>query len=91
MKKSEIIENLANKTGLTKADVEKVYNATFDLFKEEFSKGNGVSVTGFGTFKVSERKARDGRNPLTGETIHIKASRVVGFKAGSALKEIVNR
>lgn len=91
MKKSEIIEALANKTGLTKTDVEKLYNATFDLFKEEFSKGNGVAVSGFGTFKVSERKARDGINPQTRETIHIKASKVVGFKAGSALKEAVNK
>lgn len=91
MKKSEMIEALANKTGLTKADVEKVFNGTFDLFKSELEKGNNVSVAGFGTFKISERSAREGRNPQTGETIQIAASKSVSFKAGSALKEIVNK
>lgn len=91
MKKSEIIEELANQTGLTKSEVEKVYNATFDLFKNELGRGNNVSVAGFGTFRVSERAARDGRNPRTGETIKIAASKNVGFKAGTALKEVVNK
>jgi len=91
MKKSEMIETLANQTGLTKADVEKVFNGTFDLFKSELEKGNNVSVAGFGTFKISERSAREGRNPQTGETIQIAASKSVSFKAGSALKEIVNK
>lgn len=91
MKKSEMIEALANQTGLTKADVERVFNGTFDLFKSELEKGNSVAVSGFGTFKISERAARDGRNPQTGETIHIAASKSVSFKAGSALKEIVNK
>jgi len=91
MKKSEMIEALANQTGLTKADVEKVFNGTFDLFKSELEKGNNVSVAGFGTFKISERSAREGRNPQTGETIQIAASKSVSFKAGSALKEIVNK
>ena len=91
MKKSEMIEALAKETGLTKADVEKVFNGTFDLFKKELKKGNNVAVAGFGTFKVSKRAARTGRNPQTGETIKIKASKNVGFKAGTALKEIVNK
>ena len=91
MKKSEMIETLANQTGLTKADVEKVFNGTFDLFKSELEKGNNVSVAGFGTFKISERSAREGRNPQTGETIQIAASKSVSFKASSALKEIVNK
>ena len=91
MKKSEMIEALANQTGLTKADVEKVFNGTFDLFKSELEKGNNVSVAGFGTFKITERSAREGRNPQTGETIQIAASKNVSFKAGSALKEIVNK
>lgn len=91
MKKSEIIEALANKTGLSKADVTKVYEETFELFKEELGKGNDVSVAGFGNFKISERAARDGINPLTKETLHIDAKKVVSFKAGSALKEIVNK
>ena len=59
MKKAEIIEALAEKTGLTKADVARVYEGTFELFKEELGKGNDVAVAGFGTFKVSERAARE--------------------------------
>lgn len=91
MKKSEMIETLATKTGLTKADCEKVFSATFEMFKEELAKGEKVSVAGFGTFKISERAARDGRNPQTGETIHIAASKSVGFKAGTELKNVVNK
>lgn len=91
MKKSEMIEALAKETGLTKKDVEAVFNGTFDLFKKELKKGNNVAVAGFGTFKISKRAARTGRNPRTGETLKIKASKNVGFKAGTALKEIVNK
>lgn len=91
MKKPEMMEAIASTTGLSKSDVEKVFSATFDLFKDELVKGNKVSVAGFGVFKISERAARDGRNPQTGETIHIAASKNVGFKAGTALKEAVNK
>ena len=91
MKKSEMMEAIASTTGLSKSDVEKVFSATFDLFKDELVKGNKVSVAGFGVFKISERAARDGRNQQTGETIHIAASKNVGFKAGTALKEAVNK
>ena len=91
MKKSEMIESLAKETGLTKVDVEKVFNGTFNLFKDELAKGNNVAVAGFGTFKISKRAARTGRNPQTGATIKIAASKSVGFKAGSALKEVVNK
>lgn len=90
MKKTEIIASLAENIGLTKADVEKVYNATFELFKEELAKGNKISVSGFGTFDISERSEREGRNPQTGETIKIAASKSVKFKAGKELKEKVN-
>lgn len=90
MKKSEIIEALATKTGLTKSECEKVFNATFDLFKDELAKGEKVSVAGFGTFKITERAARDGRNPLTGEKIRIKASKSVNFKVGSEFKSKIN-
>ena len=91
MKKSEMIEAIASSTGVTKADAEKVFNATFDLFKDELSKGEKVSVAGFGVFKISERAAREGRNPQTGETIKIAAGKSVSFKAGTALKEEVNK
>lgn len=90
MKKTEIIASLAENIGLSKADVEKVYNATFELFKEELAKGNKISVSGFGTFDISERAEREGRNPQTGETIKIAASKSVKFKAGKELKEKVN-
>lgn len=90
MKKAEIIEALAERTGLTKADVSRVYEGTFELFKEELGKGNDVSVAGFGNFKVKDKKARTCRNPKTGETITVAACKAVSFKAGSALKETVN-
>lgn len=90
MKKSEMIEVLANKTGLTKADCEKVFNATFDLFKDELAKGEKVSVSGFGVFKISERLAREERNPQTGEKIKIAASKSVSFKVGTELKTKIN-
>lgn len=80
MKKSEMMEAIASTTGLSKSDVEKVFSATFDLFKDELVKGNKVSVAGFGVFKISERAARDGRNPQTGETIHIAASKMLDSK-----------
>ena len=90
MKKSEMIEAIAKETGVTKADAERVFNATFDLFKKELKKGEKVSVNGFGTFKVSERAAREGRNPATGETIKIAASKSASFKASSSLKSELN-
>ena len=91
MTKTEMIEKLSKDNGLTKVDVEKVFNGTFALFKSELAKGNNVSVAGFGTFKVSKRAARDGINPLTKEPLHIPAKNAVSFKAGSALKEAVNK
>ncbi len=91
MKKSEIIEALSSSVGLTKADCERVFNATFALFTSELAKGEDVLVPSFGTFKVSERAERDGRNPTTGETIHIAASKAVSFKAAAHLKDEVNK
>ncbi len=91
MKKSEMIEAIANSASVSKADAERVFNATFDLFKDELSKGEKVSVAGFGVFKTSKRAARTGRNPSTGEPIKIAASTSVSFKAGTALKETVNK
>ena len=90
MKKFEMIEDLATKTGLTKNECEKVFNATFEFFKDELAKGEKVSVAGFGTFKITERAARDGRNPLTGEKIKIKASKSVNFKLSTAIKDKIN-
>jgi len=91
MKKFEMIEAIAKNADVTKADAEKVFNATFDLFKDELAKSEKVSVAGFGVFKISERAAREGRNPATGEPMKIAASKGVSFKAGTALKEVVNK
>ncbi len=91
MKKTEMMTELANATGLTKADVQKVFEATFELFKKELSKGEKVSVAGFGTFNVSHREARTGRNPQTGVSVKIPARNAVVFKSGTELKNVVNK
>lgn len=91
MKKAEIISLIAERTNVSKADAERVYNETFNVIKEELGKGNDVSISGFGTFKVSERAARDGINPLTKAPLHIPAKKAVSFKAGKDLKETVNK
>ena len=88
MKKSEMLSVIAEKSGVTKSVAEKVFNATFE---DELKKGENVSVSQFGTFKISERKARKGRNPRTGEEISIAASKSVAFKAGSDLKKEINK
>ena len=85
-----MIEALTTKTELTKTECAKVFNTTFEIFKDELAKGEKVSVAGFGTFKITERKARDGRNPLTGEKIKIKASKSVNLKLSTELKDRIN-
>ena len=82
---------LSNNTWLSKADITKVYEGTFELIKEELGKGNDFAISGFGTFKISERAARDGINPLTKQPLHIPAKKAVSFKAGKDLKETVNK
>ena len=91
MKKSELIEAIAEKAGLTKVEAGKALDATFEVIANELEKGEKVPDAGFGTFKLSSRAAREGRNPKTGETIKIAASTSVSFKAGTALKEKVNK
>lgn len=91
MKKSELIEAIAEKAGLTKVEAGKALDATFEVIANQLEKGEKVQVAGFGTFKLSSRAAREGRNPKTGETIKIAASTSVSFKAGTALKEKVNK
>ena len=90
MKKAELVEAIAEKTGLTKADATRALEATFEVITKALKKGERVPVAGFGTFTVSKRKAREGRNPQTGATVKIPARKAVGFKAGTALKEAVN-
>lgn len=89
MNKTELISAVAEKTGASKKDAEKVVNATFDVITEALSKGDKVALIGFGNFEVRERAAREGKNPQTGEKIKIAACKVPAFKAGKALKEAV--
>lgn len=90
MKKAEMIEALANATGLTKADSTKAFNEVFEMIKGELKKGNNVAVSGFGTFKISKRAARTARNPRDGKPIQVPASNAVKFQVSAELKRIVN-
>ncbi len=87
MTKSDIIAEIANKSNLTKADAEKALNSFVEITKETLKDEGRLALAGFGSFIVSERKERQGRNPQTGETMTIKASKTVRFRAGKALKE----
>ena len=91
MKKVELIEAIATKAGLTKADAARAFDATLEVIAGNLEKGKKVPIVGFGTFDVSKRSAREARNPRTGEKIKIAARKAVSFKAGSALKERVNK
>ena len=91
MNKTELIAAVAEKTGLTKKDAERVVNATVDTIIAEMQKGERVSLSGFGIFEVKTREARTGRNPRTKETIQIPASKAPVFKASSALKANVSK
>jgi DNA-binding protein HU-beta len=90
MNKGELIDAVAAAADLSKADAAAALDAVVATITEALQKGEQVSVVGFGTFSVKERAARAGRNPQTGETIQIAASKAPGFKAGKALKDAVN-
>jgi len=90
MNKGELIEAVAAAADLSKSDATKAVDAVVDSITKALKKGDQVSIVGFGTFSVKDRAARAGRNPATGETIQIAASRAPGFKAGKALKDAVN-
>ena len=90
MNKTELVAAMAEQTNLSKKDAEAALKAFIDVVSEELKKGEKVQLVGFGTFEVSERAAREGRNPQTGETMEIKASKTPKFKAGKALKDLVN-
>ncbi len=90
MNKGELIESVAASAGMSRADATKAVDAVLSSVTQTLSGGGSVSLVGFGTFSVKARAARMGRNPRTGEAIHIKASNVPGFKAGKALKDAVN-
>lgn len=90
MNKTELVAAIAEKSELSKKDAEKALRAFSDVVSEELAKGGKVQLVGFGTFEVSERAQREGRNPHTGETMMIAASKTPKFKAGKALKDLVN-
>ena len=90
MNKTELIAAIAEKTELSRRDAEKALKAFTDVVEEELKKGEKIQLVGFGTFEVSERAAREGRNPQTGETMQIAASKSPKFKAGKALKDAIN-
>lgn len=90
MNKTELIAAVADKAELSKKDAEKAVKAVIDSISEELKAGGKVQIVGFGTFEVSKREAREGRNPRTGATMSIKATKMPKFKAGKALKDMVN-
>ncbi len=90
MNKTEFVAEIAKNADLSKKDAEKAVKAFIDVVSAEMKKGGKVQLVGFGTFEVSERAARTGRNPLTGKNIKIAASKTPKFKAGKALKDLVN-
>ena len=90
MNKTELVAAVAEQADISKKDAEKVLKAFVDVVTEEMKKGEKIQLVGFGTFEVSERAAREGRNPQTGKTMKIEACKAPKFKAGKALKDAVN-
>ena len=91
MNKTELVAAMAEQAEMTKKDAEKALTAFTEVVAKELKNGGKVQLVGFGTFEVSERSAREGRNPQTGEPMKIDASKAPTFKAGKALKDEVNR
>ena len=90
MNKTELVAAMADKAGVSKKDAEASLKAFTEVVTEELKKGEKIQLVGFGTFEVSKRSARTGRNPRTGEEMKIKASKAPKFKAGKALKDSIN-
>ena len=90
MNKTELVAAMAEQTGLTKKDAEAALKAFTDTVSKQLKKGDKVQLVGFGTFEVTKREAREGRNPQTGKAMKIKASKAPKFKAGKALKDMIN-
>jgi len=90
MTKTELIDGLANKLGVNKSEAEKAINIVLEDIVAALRQGERVNISGFGTFSVSSRRPRTGRNPKTGESIQIAASRSAKFKAGKQLKDSLN-
>ncbi len=91
MNKTELVSAMADKSGISKKDAEKALKAFTDTVTTQLKKGDKVQLVGFGTFEVTKRAAREGRNPQTGAVMKIAASKAPKFKAGKALKDLVNK
>lgn len=91
MNKTELVDQIAQKAELSRREAEQAVDAALKTIEEQLARGGEITLTGFGKFHVSERGARQGRNPQTGETIQIAATRVPRFSAGAKLKESVKR
>ncbi|MCI8427381.1 MAG: HU family DNA-binding protein [Lachnospira sp.] len=91
MNKTELVAAMAEKCELSKKDTEKVLKAFTETVSEQLKKGEKIQLVGFGTFEVVDRAARTGKNPQTGKAINIAACKAPKFKAGKALKEVVNK
>jgi len=91
LNKAQLIAEVAKDSGMTKVDAEKAVKQTFEAISRSLKKGSSVTLIGFGTFSVYNRKARKGKNPRTGETIKIAAKKVPKFKAGKALSDAVSK
>jgi len=89
MNKSELVDSIAEDAGMSKADAQRALDSTIGSITKALKKGDTVSLVGFGTFAVKKRAARTGRNPATGETIKIKASKNPAFKAGKGFKDAI--
>jgi DNA-binding protein HU-beta len=90
MNRTELVAAMAEVSGVSKKDTEAVLKAFTEVVSNELKKGEKIQLVGFGTFEVSERAAREGRNPATGEAMQISAARAPKFKAGKALKDMIN-
>jgi len=90
MTKAELVDNVADKVNLTKKQTEIIVNILFNSITEALSDGDKVELRGFGSFRIRDRNPREGRNPKTGDTVHIPAKKVPFFKAGKELREMVD-
>ena len=91
MNKTQLVDAIVEKTGMTKKSAEATLDATITAIGDALAKGDSVQLVGFGTFAVKARAAREGRNPRTGEVVKIAASKIPAFKAGKTLKDKVNK
>ncbi len=91
MTNAELVDNVADKVNLTKKQTEIIVNILFNSITEALSEGDKVELRGFGSFRIRDRNPREGRNPKTGDTVHIPAKKVPFFKAGKELREMVDK